>query len=76
MAKKKFYKQGATTAEVEASLLSFNLFDNAIDAVAIPDADASPPARPAAAPKAVRLSWYPVERIDTNAAWDAFLRHI
>lgn len=71
MAKKKVYKKGASHAEIEAQLVDFNLFGDgdALDAEHVSDI------RPAAAPKAVRLDWEPVEKIDTADAWDAFLRH-
>jgi hypothetical protein len=69
---KKVYKQGATIAEIEAQLVNFNLFGDGEALDFIPEADKARPAKP---PKAVRLDWDPVERIDTDAAWDAFLRH-
>ena len=68
---KKVYKKGASHAEIEAQLVNFNLFGDgdALDAEHVADT------RPAAAPKAVRLSCDPVERIDVDAAWDALLKH-
>lgn len=70
---KKAYKKGASHAEIKAQLVNFCLFGDgdgdALDAEHIADI------RPATAPKAVRLSWDPVERIDVDAAWDALLKH-
>jgi hypothetical protein len=69
---KKLYKQGATSEQIDRQLAGFDLFGDCD----IPDVEAPPAAKPAAAPKAVRLSWDPVERIDTDAAWYAFLSHV
>lgn len=67
---KKVYKRGATIAEIDAQLEGFCLFDDgdALDFIPAPE-----PARPAKPPKAVRLDWDPVEKIDIDAAWDALL---
>ena len=71
MAKKKTHERGATIAEIEAQLQHFSLFEDCD----VPEIVAPPAARPAPAPKAVRLSWDAVDMIDTDAAWDAFLRN-
>lgn len=68
---KKVYKRGATVAEIEAQLEHFNLFEDCD----VPEFVAPPAARSAPSPKAVRLDWDPV-KIDTDAAWDAFLSHV
>lgn len=72
MAKRKVYKKGATIAEVDAQLAGFCLFD---DGDALEFIPAPEPARPAKPQKVARLDWDPVEKIDTDVAWDAFLRH-
>ena len=71
MAKKK-YKQGATRDEIDAQFAVIDVFgdNSAFDAIPAPES-----ARPAKPQKAVRLDWDPVERISTDEAWDAFLRH-
>jgi hypothetical protein len=71
MAKKKVYKQGASIEQIDAQMAHFSRFEECD----VPEVVAPRAARPAPAPKAVRLDWDQVDRVSADEAWDAFLRH-